>query len=94
MTDVSGISDQLKENASDLLPSNKNVVWPFQPCIFNTEGLQRAHYRQADHQAQTFKLPHAAFDTQHEAVIQIFSKGADPLPTATPPSSTLTLCQH
>ncbi|MNH14903.1 hypothetical protein D3C79_745050 [compost metagenome] len=63
MTDVRGISNQLQEDASDFLIVYQNIIRPFQSRAGNTKGLQRTHYRQANHKAQTFQLAHAAFNT-------------------------------
>jgi hypothetical protein len=46
------------------------------------QSLQGTHHRQAN-QAQPFKLTHAAINPQHQAVIEVFSKRAYPLPPAT-----------
>ncbi|MNI66545.1 hypothetical protein D3C73_1221170 [compost metagenome] len=63
MTDVRRITDQLKQDAGDFLPTHKNIIRPLEPNFLNTEAFQGAHYRQADHQTQPFELSHAAFDT-------------------------------
>ncbi|MNN35036.1 hypothetical protein D3C81_1488730 [compost metagenome] len=63
VTDVCRITDQLKQDARDFLPTHKYVIRPLEPDFLNTEAFQGPHYRQADHQTQPFELAHAAFDT-------------------------------
>ncbi|MNF96641.1 hypothetical protein D3C84_794370 [compost metagenome] len=94
MADISGIANQLQQDTGNLLIIDQDVVRPLQAGISHTERLQRTHNRKPHHQAQALKLTHAAFNTQHQAVIEVLGKRTDPLTPTPPASCRLALGQH
>ncbi|CAI9002173.1 hypothetical protein EMIT0232MI5_90328 [Pseudomonas sp. IT-232MI5] len=94
MANVGGVSDELKENASDFLVTYQDIVGPLQSGTLHSKISQSLQNSQPHDKTQPLELPHSAINTQDKTVIEILSKRTHPLATSSPTSRDLSLREY